>query len=107
MTSSIVFRTILGAALALAALYCEAQTASRQAASTAAAPAYPSRPIRLIIPFEGETGRRQIRLGRLRHADTFQGAEAAGGTPEQFRSLMVREVKAWADVVKTVGIQPQ
>lgn len=48
-----------------------------------------------------------LKQADVRESFSVQGAEAAGGTPEQFRSLMVREVKAWADVVKTVGIQPQ
>jgi tripartite-type tricarboxylate transporter receptor subunit TctC len=36
-----------------------------------------------------------------------QGAEAAGGTPQEFLALVKREIKVWADVVKKTGMQPQ
>jgi len=35
------------------------------------------------------------------------GAEATGGTPAEFRDLVVREAKLWAEVVKAIGFQPQ
>ena len=37
----------------------------------------------------------------------LQGAESAGGSAAEFRELVVREVKIWADVVKAVGLKPQ
>jgi tripartite-type tricarboxylate transporter receptor subunit TctC len=36
-----------------------------------------------------------------------QGAEAAGGRPEEFLALVKREIKVWGDVVKKTGMQPQ
>ncbi len=36
-----------------------------------------------------------------------QGAEPAGGTPQEFDALIRREIKEWIDIVKKVGLKPQ
>ena len=47
-----------------------------------------------------------LKQADVREGFQFQGADAAGGTPAQLRTLIEREVKLWADVVKAVGFQP-
>ena len=93
MRSSIVFRIIAGAVLAAAALYCGAQTTSKQAASTDSAQAYPSRPIRMLIPFPPGGG-----------AD-IAGRIVGQKLTERLGVQVV--VDSRPGVVKTVGIQPQ
>ncbi|MCY1291537.1 hypothetical protein D9M68_305430 [compost metagenome] len=34
------------------------------------------------------------------------GAAPAGGTPQQFASLIGREVKTWSEIVTKLGIKP-
>jgi tripartite-type tricarboxylate transporter receptor subunit TctC len=36
-----------------------------------------------------------------------EGAEAAGGTPEEFSALIKTEVVQWAKVVKIAGLKPE
>ena len=48
-----------------------------------------------------------IKLPEVREQFIFNGAEPAGGTPEQFMALVKREIKEWAEVVKKTGITPQ
>jgi len=36
-----------------------------------------------------------------------EGAEAAGGTPEEFAALLKAEVVQWAKVVKIAGLRPE
>ena len=48
-----------------------------------------------------------MQVAEVREQFIAQGAEPAGGTPQQFVELIKREIKEWADVVKKVGIKPQ
>jgi tripartite-type tricarboxylate transporter receptor subunit TctC len=48
-----------------------------------------------------------LKQGDVSDQFRIQGADAGGGTPAELRELIVREVKAWAEVVKAVGFQPQ
>ena len=36
-----------------------------------------------------------------------EGAEAAGGTPEEFAALLKTEVAQWAKVVRIAGLKPE
>ena len=111
MNSALVSRTIVGAALALAALYCGAQTASKQAAPPGSPQAYPSRPIRLIIPFPPGGGadiagrivgqKLSERLGQQVVVDNRPGASTligteitARATPDGYTLLMATSVHA-------------
>jgi tripartite-type tricarboxylate transporter receptor subunit TctC len=47
-----------------------------------------------------------LKLAEVREQFLVQGAEPAGGTPAEFLTLLRREVKDWADVVKAVGFKP-
>ena len=40
-------------------------------------------------------------------ADRFQklGADAVGGSPEEFEELIARELKIWAEVVRQSGVK--
>jgi tripartite-type tricarboxylate transporter receptor subunit TctC len=48
-----------------------------------------------------------LKRPEVREQFLLQGAEPAGGTPQEFMALLKREIKEWADVVKKVGIKPQ
>ena len=48
-----------------------------------------------------------LKTQEVREQFIAQGAEPAGGTPQQFMDLIKRELKEWADVVKKVGMKPQ
>jgi tripartite-type tricarboxylate transporter receptor subunit TctC len=41
-----------------------------------------------------------VKLPEVRDQFIFNGAEPAGGTPEEFLALVKREIKVWAEVVK-------
>jgi tripartite-type tricarboxylate transporter receptor subunit TctC len=38
---------------------------------------------------------------------TAEGAEAGGGTPEEFGAMIKSEVVQWAKVVKIAGLRPE
>ena len=42
-------------------------------------------------------------VARLRQ----DGADAAGGTPQEFATLVTSEISRWKDVVARVGIKPE
>ena len=48
-----------------------------------------------------------VKLPEVREQFIFNGAEPAGGTPEEFLALVKREIKEWAEVVRKTGITPQ
>ena len=48
-----------------------------------------------------------VKVQEVRETFIFNGAEPAGGTPDQFVALVKREIKEWAEVVKKTGITPQ
>jgi tripartite-type tricarboxylate transporter receptor subunit TctC len=48
-----------------------------------------------------------VKVQDVRETFIFNGAEPAGGTPDQFVALVKREIKEWAEVVKKTGITPQ
>jgi len=48
-----------------------------------------------------------VKVQEVRETFIFNGAEPAGGTPDQFVALVKREIREWAEVVKKTGITPQ
>ena len=48
-----------------------------------------------------------LKTPEVRDQFLAQGAEPAGGTPQEFDALIKREIKEWIDIVKKVGIKPQ
>jgi tripartite-type tricarboxylate transporter receptor subunit TctC len=48
-----------------------------------------------------------LKAPEVREQFLAQGAEPAGGTPQEFDALIKREIKEWIDIVKKVGIKPQ
>lgn len=48
-----------------------------------------------------------LKATEVREQFLAQGAEPAGGTPQEFDALIKREIKEWIDIVKKVGIKPQ
>jgi tripartite-type tricarboxylate transporter receptor subunit TctC len=48
-----------------------------------------------------------VKQPEVREQFIFNGAEPAGGTPEEFMALVKREIREWSEVVKKTGITPQ
>ena len=48
-----------------------------------------------------------VKVQDVRETFIFNGAEPAGGTPDQFVALVKREIREWTEVVKKTGITPQ
>lgn len=48
-----------------------------------------------------------LKVPDVRDQFLVQGAEPAGGTPQEFDALIKREIKEWAVTVKKVGLEPQ
>jgi tripartite-type tricarboxylate transporter receptor subunit TctC len=48
-----------------------------------------------------------LKTQEVREQFLNQGAEPAGGTPQEFDALIKREIKEWITTVKKVGLKPQ
>ncbi len=68
---------------------------------------YPSKPVRIIVPFPAGGSNDILADPGTRKRLAAEAAEARDATPDEFRSLIREEVKKWTSVAKTAGIHVQ
>jgi tripartite-type tricarboxylate transporter receptor subunit TctC len=87
-------RALRSGALAASVLVC---------ASAAQAQDYPSRSVKLVVPF-GPGGPTDV---AARLVSQIAQSELGANTPAAARDLMMSESRRWADVVRKAGISPE
>ena len=88
------------------------------AATDALAQTYPSRPIRLIVPFPAgggtplairqklqQTVRKVISTPAMKARLIAEGVEPVGDTPEECGEFLKTQTKLWADVVRKANVK--
>jgi tripartite-type tricarboxylate transporter receptor subunit TctC len=71
-----------------------------------AQPAYPQKPIRLVVPFH-EVLVLVIGAPDMKDKLAAQGLDPVGNTPQQFAAVIKSEIAKWAKVVKASGAKPE
>jgi tripartite-type tricarboxylate transporter receptor subunit TctC len=91
-------RALRSGALAASVLVC-----ASAAQAQAQAQDYPTRPVKLVVPF-GPGGPTDV---AARLVSQIAQSELGASTPAAARDLMMSESRRWADVVRKAGISPE
>src|SRR2546430_1002423 len=62
---------------------------------------------REVVPRLGEEGSRIVRTAEMKERLAVQGAEVAGGSPEEFAALIRADTSTWFRVVKDAGMRSE
>jgi tripartite-type tricarboxylate transporter receptor subunit TctC len=96
MTAAAIARAVGLAALALLVA----------SATGLAADIYPSRPVRLIVPFNSEISR-ALKEPDLIAKFAQQGITPAGGTPADFQRTIAADLKTWTEIARAANIKAE